>query len=200
MISALVLAAGESKRMGETKQLLEWQGKPILQHILDTLSDSAVDEVILVLGHEAGRISSKVSGEKIKIIINPDYKEGMSTSLRHGLRAMDEKAEAFLVVLGDQPGVGKEIIDRLIQSFHEFGSKKDIVLPTYRGRRGHPVLFSRRYVEEALKLKGDVGARQVLLGHPEEILAVEVNTDAILSDIDTPQDYLNQEERDLAEE
>jgi molybdenum cofactor cytidylyltransferase len=189
MISAIVLAAGESKRMGKSKLLLKWQGKIILKHVLDNLLNSRVDEVILVLGPEADRILKRVPAEKVKIVINPDYKEGMSASIRQGLRAMDEKAKAFLIVLGDQPGISKEVLDRLITDFQRIHPKKNIVLPTYRGSRGHPVLFSVKYLKEALRLKGDVGCRQILMDHPEDILAIEMDTDAVLNDIDTPEDY-----------
>jgi len=195
MISAIVLAAGESKRMGQTKLLLPWQGKTLLEHVLDTLLTSQVNEVILVLGHDADRILQKVPTQKIKVVINPDYKEGMSSSILKGLMAMDEKAEAFLTVLADQPGITKEILNRLIHGFQKTRPEKNIVLPTYLGARGHPVLFSTKYKKEALRLRGDVGARQVLVDHPEDILEVEVDSDAVLSDIDTPEDYRDQRKR-----
>ena len=189
MISAIVLAAGESKRMGQTKQLLPWQGKTVLENVLDNLLNSQVDEVILVLGHEAERIRKKVPAHRITIVINPDYKKGMSTSIRQGLMALDEKAEAFLVVLGDQPGISKEILNQLVHEFQRAHSKKNIVLPTYRGSRGHPVLFNIQYKKEALKLKGDVGCRQILEDHPEDVLEIEMDTAAVLDDLDTPEDY-----------
>jgi len=192
MISAIVLAAGESKRMGQTKQLLEFQGKTILEHVLENLQASRVGEVILVLGHEAERIRQKVPAQKIMVVINPRYEEGMSTSLRKGLMAMDKKAEAFMVVLADQPAISKGILNRLIQSFEQARAEKSIVLPTYRGSRGHPVLFSTKHKKEALGLKGDVGCRQILVDHPEDILEIEVDSDAVLYDIDTPEDYRDQ--------
>lgn len=194
MISAIVLAAGESKRMGQTKQLLEWQGKTILEHVLDILLESRVGEVILVLGHEAERIRQKVPDQKIKVVINSDYKEGMSTSIQKGLMAMDQKAEGFLVVLADQPGISKETLNRLIHGFEQARPEKSIVLPIYRGARGHPVLLGMKYKKEALRLKGDVGCRQILADHPEDLLEVEVGSDAVLSDIDTPEDYRDHRE------
>jgi len=189
MISAIVLAAGEAKRMGQPKVLLPWQGKTILEHVLDQLLHSQVDEIILVLGHGAGRIREKISAQGIKIVINPAYQEGMSASLRQGLRAIDKKAEAFLVVLADQPGIRKEIINQLIEAFHHTLPTKNIILPTYRSRQGHPVLFSVQYREEVGKLIGDVGGRQILADHPEDILALEMDRDEVLQDIDTPEDY-----------
>jgi molybdenum cofactor cytidylyltransferase len=189
MISAIVLAAGEARRMGETKQLLPWRGKTVLGHVLDTLLSSSVDEVILVLGHEAERVLEKVAIREIKVVFNPDYQKGMSTSLRRGLRAMNKAAEGFLVVLADQPAITPEIIDRLIDSFRRVQPGKNIVAPSFRGRRGHPVLFGRKYREEFGGLTGEVGGREILARHPEDILALEVDTDAVLIDLDTPEDY-----------
>jgi molybdenum cofactor cytidylyltransferase len=192
MISAIVLAAGESKRMGRTKQLLEWRGKTILQGVLDNLLESRVEEVILVLGHEADRIRKGVNTGGVKVVVNENYREGMITSLQHGLEALSEESEAFFIVLADQPGVGPGIFNRLVDEFRRIGPQKNILLPTFLGRRGHPPLFSAKYRKEAFRLKGDVGFRQVLLEHPEDILTVEMNTDSILQDIDTPQDYQKQ--------
>ncbi len=189
MISAIVLAAGEAKRMGQNKVLLPWQGKTLLEHVLDQLLHSRVDEVILVLGHEAGRIREKISARGITIVVNPAYQEGMSASLRLGLSTTDKRAEAFLVVLGDQPGIRKEMINQLIEAFHNALPRKNIVLPIYRSKPGHPVLFGIRYREEMGKLKGDVGGRQILADHPEDILSLEMDTDEVLQDIDTPEDY-----------
>ncbi|MBM4333830.1 MAG: molybdenum cofactor cytidylyltransferase [Deltaproteobacteria bacterium] len=192
MISSIVLAAGESRRMGQTKQLLEWEGKTILQQVLENLLDSRLDEVILVLGHEAERILEKVDTRRVKVVINQNYREGMITSIQQGLLALHEQAEAFFIVLADQPGIGPEIFDRLISEFRRSTTQKNIVLPTYRGRRGHPALFGLKYKKEAGRLKGDVGFRQILQEHPEDILAVEMDTDFILRDMDTPDDYQKQ--------
>ena len=191
MISAIVIAAGESKRMGRTKQLLSWHGKVLLQHVLDSILGSEVDEVILVLGCEAERILEKVNTRKIKVVINPDYRQGMITSIQHGLVALRKGAEAFFVVLGDQPGVSSQIYNQLIREFHRVYPSQKILLPTYQGKKGHPALFSIDYREEGSRIKGDVGFRQIILDHPQDILQVEMNTDAVLNDIDTPEDYDN---------
>jgi len=192
VISAIVLAAGESKRMGQTKQLLDWEGRTILQRVLENLSRSQVDEVILVLGHEAERIQQTLDTHKVKVVINRNYKEGMITSIQQGLINLDDKVEAFFIVLADQPAVGPEVFDRLIGEFRQASPQKSIVLPTFRGRRGHPALFRAKYKKEALRIEGDVGFRQVFQEHPEEILTVEMDTDSILQDIDTPDDYRKQ--------
>jgi molybdenum cofactor cytidylyltransferase len=189
MISAIVLAAGESKRMGRPKQMLAWQGKTLLRHVLESLINSDADEIILVLGHEAEAIRKSLPEFQIKIVTNPDYKEGMASSLRQGLLAMDPKSEAFLVLLADQPGIGPEIINHMIREFRQANPKRGIVRPVYHGLRGHPVLIGAQYLQEARQLQGDVGARQILIDHPEDILEIDVDRDAVLTDIDTPEEY-----------
>ncbi len=179
--------------MGQTKQLLEWEeGKTILQQVLENLFHSQLDEVILVLGHEADRILDQVDTRRVKVVINKNYREGMITSIQQGLTALNEKVEAFFIVLADQPGVGAKILDGLISEFRRVTPQKGIILPAFRGRRGHPTLFSAKYRKEAFRIKGDVGFRQILQEHPEDILAVEMETDSILQDIDTPDDYRQQ--------
>lgn len=189
MISAIVLAAGESKRMGRPKQLLEWRGKTLLRHVLDSLLSSAADEIILVLGHEAEAIKKSLPEFPIKIVINPDYRQGMASSLRQGLLAMDPASEAFLVLLADQPDIGPEIINRMIREFQRAAPKRGIIRPVYRGRPGHPVLIGVNYLHEVLQLQGDVGARRILMNHPEDISEIDMDQDAVLEDIDTPEDY-----------
>jgi molybdenum cofactor cytidylyltransferase len=189
MISAILLAAGESKRMGLPKQLLEWQGKTLLQHVLESLIKSDADEVILVLGYEADLIKKTLPALPIKIVVNPAYTQGMASSLRQGLLAMDPGSEAFLVLLADQPGIGREIINGVIRAFQQTDPKRGIVRPVYRGTRGHPVLIGIQYLREALQLQGDMGARQILLNHPEDVLEVDVDQDVVVKDIDTPEEY-----------
>jgi molybdenum cofactor cytidylyltransferase len=189
MISAILLAAGESRRMGRSKQLLPWHGKTLLQHSLESIINSAVDETILVLGHEADRIGKSLPAFPVKIVINPYYKQGMASSLRRGLLAMDPGSEAFLVLLADQPGIGPEIINTLIRTFRQAAPRRGIVRPVYRGRPGHPVLIGTQYLEETLQLQGDVGARRILMNHPGDILEIAVDQDAVLKDIDTPEEY-----------
>jgi molybdenum cofactor cytidylyltransferase len=189
MISAILLAAGESKRMGRPKQMLEWQGKTILLHVLKNLINSDVDEILLVLGHEAEQIRRSLPEFPIKIVINPNYERGMASSLRQGLLVMDPRSEAFLVLLADQPGIGPEIINRVIRDFQQADPKRGICRPVYRGLQGHPVLIGIKYLQEALQLQGDVGARQILINHPDDILEIEVDKDVVLMDMDTPEEY-----------
>lgn len=192
MISAILLAAGESRRMGRPKQLLDWQGKTLLLHVLENLSRSSADEIILVLGHEADRILESLPALPVKIVVNPDYQTGMASSLRQGLLAMNPGSEAFLVMLADQPGIGPDLIDQVIRTFRQADPKRGIARPVYRGVAGHPVLIGACYLQEALQLQGDVGARQILSNHPDDILEIETERNAVLVDMDTPEEYREQ--------
>ncbi len=200
MISAIVLAAGESKRMGRTKQLLDVGGKPLLQHILDGILQTDVDEVILVLGHEAKRIREKIYTSRVKVVLNPDYPKGMITSIQRGLQALDERCEAFFIVLADQPGIEPRVYNLLIREFRKRFPGKTIFLPAYRGRRGHPALFSVQHRSEAFRTEGDRGFRKVLEMVPQEVFLVELESESIIHDLDTPQDYQNFIEKKSPEE
>ena len=189
MISAIVLAAGEGKRMGETKQLLLWRGKPILQHVLDRLRESRIDEIILVVGYEREKILQAIDAAGAKVVFNPDFSKGMIHSVRKGLSVLHPQAKGFFLVLGDQPAIGPAVYDRLIEAFHRFYPQKKIFLPAYGGVKGHPALFGSRYAEEAMQIEGDVGLRDVVRDHPEDVMILSTDTGAVLEDLDTPADY-----------
>jgi len=186
MISAVVLAAGLSRRMGRPKPLVKLKGKTILQHVLGNLRASGVDEIVVVLGYKAEEIFPTLEGEDFRVVVNPDYAQGMSNSLRRGLRAVDNQAQAVLIALGDQPRISSGIIKLLLRKYSQ-GSHQ-IVVPTCGGRRGHPVIFGRKYWPELLALEGDVGGREILRRHGDDVLAVEVADPGILQDIDGPDD------------
>jgi molybdenum cofactor cytidylyltransferase len=187
MISAILLAAGQSKRMGQLKQGLPFGDSTVLERSIDNLAHSRVDEVIVVLGYRAEGLRERVASRRVKIAINPAYEQGMSTSIAAGLQLIDDRAQAVMFALADQPFIGSEIIDRLIDEFHRH--TEGIVVPSYRGRRGHPVIFAIEYKEELLHLTGDVGGRGVIKEHPDDVLEVAVDTEAINVDIDTVSDY-----------
>jgi len=186
--------------MGRPKQLLEWRGKTMLGRVLESLIGSDADEIILVLGHEAEAIRGSLPAFPIKIAINPVYRQGMASSLRQGLLAMAPASEAFLVVLADQPGIGPEIVNRVIREFRQADPQRGIVRPVFKGRPGHPVLIGVKYLQEAMRLQGDVGARSILMNHPEDILEIAMDRDEVLEDIDTPEDYRKYAERTGPEE
>ena len=188
MISAIVLAAGESKRMGLTKLLLPIRGKSLLQLVIDNARQSKAGEVIVVLGAEAAKLRREIKQSQVKITENPSYKEGMSTSLRAGLKAVSPEAKAVLILLGDQPLVSASIIDALIAKYEESGSS--MVAPAYDGKRGNPVLFDRSLIPELMGVTGDKGGREVIEKHPDQLATVNFKSAVTGSDIDSRDDYL----------
>ncbi len=207
-VSAILLGAGQSKRMGVDKLSLPWGGKTVLEHCLKTLLQSKVKEVIVVLNgrmkwvvdhakdqkvHPERRFftpPSKVGfgdAERVKVVHNPYYKRGMSTSVRRGLHAIDPSSQGILIALGDQPLIKTRTINALIHAFVQ--RKGTIVVPSFRGKQGHPVIFHCRYLKELLKLKGDVGGRSIIEKHPEEVRLVRVKSEGVMKDMDTWEDY-----------
>ena len=188
MISAILLGAGESKRMGFDKLSLLWGRKSIFEHCFETLLQSEVQELVVVLGARNNKKIKKLClGRKIKIVINPRSKMGMSTSIRRGLQAIHPSSHGILVALGDQPFLKTRTINALIRAFVQ--GKGGIIIPSFRGRRGHPVIFHKKYKKELLNLKGDVGGRSIIERHPEDVRVVQLKSEGVVMDVDTWQDY-----------
>jgi molybdenum cofactor cytidylyltransferase len=187
MISAILLAAGESNRMGQPKQLMPFGHSTIVERTLDNLLNSTVSETIVVLGYKDDEIRKTIASKPVKIAINPDYQQGMSTSIIAGLKQIDKRARAVLIALSDQPFVDSQIITSLVQAF--IANKRGIIIPVYQGRRGNPVIFAIKYKGELLNLKGDVGGREIIKLHPDDVLEVAVNCEGVLLDIDTMENY-----------
>jgi len=187
MICAIVLAAGESRRMGSQKLLLPFGGKTVIAHIVDELLRSDIDAVYVVVGHEENRISEELSPRPVTVVTNPDYKVGMLSSVRCGLQALPEQCEKVLVALGDQPAITSELVNHMVQSF--IATDKGILVPLYHGKRGHPLIFSIHYRNEIMTCFDNVGLRGLLQAHPDDILELRVSTPAVLSDMDHPEDY-----------
>jgi len=187
MLSAILLAAGESKRMGALKQLMPLGKSTLLEQAIDNLLNSSVDETIVVVGHKAQEITRAIAPRPVKIVLNPDYRKGMSTSIIAGLNLIDPKSQAVMLAMGDQPLVESRTINQLIDAFKSHD--KGIAVPTHRGRRGNPVIFAIKYKEELLKLKGDIGGREIIKSHPDDVLEVAVDSESVISDIDTRDDY-----------
>jgi len=183
MVSAILLAAGEARRMGKLKQLMPLGKTTIVEQTIDNLSSSKVSEVIVVLGHRAEEIMKRIAGRPIKMVINPLYRQGMSTSIAAGLTFIDSRAQAVMLALGDQPFVDGPTINRLIKEFE--AHDKGIAIPTYKGKRGHPLIFSIKYKAQLSGLKGDIGGREIIKHHPEDILEVAVDCEGIVIDVDT---------------
>ena len=187
MIVGLILAAGRSARLGRSKQLLPLDGVPILEHVLRRAARSRLDQIVLVLGHDAPAIEAAVEDHGQRVVINADYAAGQSTSLRAGLRAIDPNAAAVLVLLGDQPEIDPTAIDAVIDAYQRgCGS---IVRPTYQGERGHPVLFDRALFPELAEMTGDAGARRLLREHRDDVYEVAISRSRLPPDVDTEEDY-----------
>lgn len=188
MVSAILLAAGESKRMGRPKLLLPFGSGTILEQTVDSLLSSRIDEVIVVLGARAQEMEKAIAGRPVKVAFNPDYRQGMSTSLITGLKQVDSRAQRIIVALADQPLIDKETYNRLIEK--SLGSDKGITVPVYKAKRGNPTIFSNKYKDELLELKGDVGGKEILKRYPYDILEVTVNSESVYIDINNMDDYL----------
>ena len=187
MICAIVLAAGQSKRMGAQKLLLPWGGTTIISHIVDQLLQTALDRIVLVTGYDEALVSTELSGQSVILVHNPHYRSGMLSSVRCGIKALPSDCHAALVTLGDQPMISSPLIDQMITAFDP--QDKQILVPLYQGQRGHPLLFSRCYFSEVLTQFDNVGLRGLLQVHAQDILELKVSTPSVLGDIDHPEDY-----------
>jgi molybdenum cofactor cytidylyltransferase len=187
-VTAVVLSAGESHRMGRTKQLLPWGDNSVLGQVLKNLQSSMVSDVVVITGHDGASVSAVASEHGVKTIANPDYASGeMLSSLKVAVRQLADSQSAILVVLADQPMVETETINRLLVTYWQ--RKAGIIAPTYRGQRGNPVLIDRQFWEELLKLPAGKPPRTLLKRHEDLVTLLEVNTPTVVQDIDTPEQY-----------
>jgi len=186
-VMSVVLAAGKSTRMNQQKLLMPWKGKTIIEHVVKTIQSSTTEEVVVVLGSHHEKIMKTLRYLHPIFAENEDYEAGMLSSIQIGIKNLPEHAQAVLIQLGDQPMIHTETINRLIEVF-QTGSK-GIVLPSYNGKRGHPLLIDLKYRNEIDHLNPKKGLRELLYKYPQDIEEVEVDTSTILTDIDTPDDY-----------
>jgi molybdenum cofactor cytidylyltransferase len=193
MTGAILLAAGASQRMGTQKLLLPWAGHTVIGHIVDQLLHSQIDRIVVVTGHDPAALHQVLDGQPIDWMDNPDYSQGMITSVRCGIQTLPAHCDTILVALGDQPRLTTALIDELIKTFHQ--SDKGILLPCYAGRRGHPLLFARQYAQEIFTQYDDTGLRGLLHAHPEAVYEHNVSDASVLSDMDYPEDYQRELEK-----
>jgi molybdenum cofactor cytidylyltransferase len=186
-VVGIVLAAGRSTRLGQPKQLLPLAGAPLLTHVLRHAAAAKLAEVLLVLGHEADRIAAAVGDWGQRVVINPDYVAGQATSVRAGVAALPPETQAVIFLLGDQPRIGPAIINAVIDAYRRTWGP--IVVPTYGGKRGNPVLFDRSLYQELARLTGDAGARVLLEKYPNKVVTVPVSDGPPPRDVDTEEDY-----------
>jgi molybdenum cofactor cytidylyltransferase len=186
-IAAIVLAAGRSSRMrGANKLLAEVDGTAMVVRAVDTTLASKARPVVVVTGNDAERVAAVLAGKPVTVVHNPDYADGISTSLKRGLAALPADVDGTLICLADMPRLAPATLDRLIAAFNPVEGRA-ICLPTWNGKRGNPVLWARRFFPEMAELAGDVGARHLIGEHADLVCEVAMPDDSILTDIDTPE-------------
>jgi molybdenum cofactor cytidylyltransferase len=189
-LGAVILAAGTSTRMGRAKQLLPLGGSTVLARTIDNVRSAGLVEIVLVLGASAEAIRRQLPQsllKGLKVVVNRAYAQGMASSLREGLSALDPQCAAALIVLGDQPLVRPQTLQQIMAGYHRSGAQ--IVIPSHQGKRGNPVLLSRQLFPEAMALEGDTGCRAIFANHLDAIFKVEVEDPGILLDVDDQDDY-----------
>jgi len=184
-IGALLLAAGRSSRMGSNKMLAAIDGRPMVARTAQRLLSSHARPIVAVLGNEADAVDAALGKLPVERVLNPDYADGLSTSLKRGLAALPKEIDGVVVCLGDMPLIAGRDIDRLIAAFNPLEGRA-IVVPTRRGKRGNPVLWSRQFFSEMMALGGDAGARRLIDEHADLVAEIEMDNDSVLIDIDTP--------------
>jgi molybdenum cofactor cytidylyltransferase len=187
-IWAVVLAAGESKRMGRPKLVMPFSSSTIIGDVISNIPGDIVEGKILVLGGWMDEILEATAGLKVKHCFNEDYKRGMLTSVRCGIKALPEDAQAVLFYPGDHPGIPRAVTVSLIRAREETG--KGILISVHDGKRGHPILIDKKYFSEINTLDEKIGLRELSLRHPDDIFETETGSKIVLRDIDTPEDYL----------
>ena len=198
MISTILLAAGQSLRMnGENKLLKQINGIPLIKCTVKNILASAVDELIIVLGHEDNLLKNTIGiNKKTKFIYNKDFKKGMSSSIKVGLNEISKKSQGFFISLGDMPNINQSIYNKLIKSMSSYNKKlkpihkKEIIIPTFEGREGNPVLFSKFMKNKIMNLDGDIGAKKIIEQNRAKVLNVPFDNKGIIIDFDT-QDHFN---------
>ena len=189
-VAAIVLAAGRSTRMGSANKLLcEVAGAPIVRHVAAAALGSRARHVLVVTGHQAEAVRAALAGLTVTFVANPDYASGLMSSLKAGIAALPGGIAGALVALGDMPLLRPADFDRLIEAFLAAGTS-NIIVPVHGGRRGNPVLWSRRFFPDLMAIEGDVGARHLIGRYGEAVAEVPVDGKAVLVDIDTPEALL----------
>ncbi len=188
-IAAVVLAAGGSTRMGQPKLLLDWRGEPLIHWPVKAALDAGLSPVIVVTGAAAEAVERSLSGLEVKLVHNPDWKKGQSTSVRCGIEALPETTEAVIFLLGDQPQLPVSFLEKMVAAYRSNAQSFSIFISAFQGRRGNPVLFDKSVFQELRSLEGDAGGRLIFSKHPLYLIPVE--DPGMLLDIDSPEDYEN---------
>jgi molybdenum cofactor cytidylyltransferase len=188
--AGIILAAGASVRFGQPKQLIKLRGKYLIERVLDAALKSRLDLVVLVLGHEYQSIlqalGAKVSHPQLEVVINHKYQEGQSSSLKAGLVTVQKAFSSVMYLLADQPMINSNTIDLLLDQIH--GSRREVCVPVFEGRRGNPTIFKRSIYEEIMMIDGDIGARNIIAKNAERVLYAKIKDPLCFFDIDSPED------------
>ena len=198
MISAILLAAGQSSRMnGENKLSKEIDGIPLIKYAIKNILGSSVDELIIVLGYERKVIESLIDiNKKTKVIFNKNFKDGIASSIKAGIGKISKKSDAFFICLGDMPNVNQNIYNKLIKTRSKYNKKlkiehkKEIIIPTNQGQKGNPVLFSKFMKDKFKNIEGDFGAKKIIELYEQKVLNVPIDNDGINLDFDTKEDFM----------
>ncbi len=189
-IWAIVLAAGESRRMGSPKMLLPYNDMTVIEQVVNNLLDADIDRVVVVLGANREDIMKVTRSYDVFHCYNEDYKGGMLSSVKCGFFSLPQGCTGALIMPGDQPMTGPGEINRVIRTFLESG--KGLVMAAHNGKRGHPLIVDMKYADEVLTLPEDEGLRALAARHPEDVLESDTDDSSVLRDIDTQEDYMNE--------
>ena len=187
MISAILLAAGKSKRMeGENKLIKNLRGIPLIKHSVQSILDSSINELVVVLGYQEELVKKNIdANKKIKFVYNKNFDSGMASSIKVGLENLSIKTESFFICLGDMPNINHNIYNKLIN----FQNNNEIVIPTYKGKRGNPILFSKSIKNILMEIKGDIGAKEIIDAQDKKILELEINDKAVTQNFNTKDNF-----------
>ena len=192
MISAVILAAGESRRMGkQNKLLLPVGGEALLVKLVKSVCDSDVGQVLVVIGHEAEKIRLELNNFPLSFVYNPNFSEGMTSSIKFGVKEVSPDSDGFLICLADMPFINTSEINKLINAYvqNRIKEKGLIVVPVFKGQRGNPVLFSNEFRNDILEYKNAFGCKEVIINNSESVKEIEMDDENMLLDVDTLEDY-----------
>lgn len=188
MIGAIILAAGQSKRMGQPKLLLPWGKTTVIEHVVLTFQNAGIQDILVITGGAREQVEQLLQSYSARTVYNPEYATGeMLSSLQHGIAATSHEIAATLIGLGDQPQVEESTVRLICRAYQEY--KSSLVVPSFQMKRGHPWLVARPLWQEILSMEPPQSPRDFLNKHADEIHYVNVSLSSILADLDTPEDY-----------